>query len=66
MAHRLQAEHDLPSAEINAIEQRLNSDNRLLTGRDDDRGLVFTLRDKTGCAVASPPAIPRRGSPNSN
>lgn len=51
MAHRLQAEHDLPSAEINAIEQRLNSDNRLLTGRDDDRGLVFTLRDKTGHAV---------------
>ncbi|WP_245464653.1 MULTISPECIES: hypothetical protein [unclassified Mesorhizobium] len=50
MAHRLQAEHDLPSAEINAIEQRLNSDNRLLTGRDD-RGLVFTLRDKTGHAV---------------
>ncbi|MDX8513391.1 GNAT family N-acetyltransferase [Mesorhizobium captivum] len=51
MVPRLQAEHDLPSAELDAIEERLNCDNRLLTGRDDDRGLVFTLRDETGCAV---------------
>ncbi|WP_245435961.1 GNAT family N-acetyltransferase [Mesorhizobium tamadayense] len=51
MAPRLQAEHDLPSAELNAIEERLNSDNRLLTRRDDDRGVVFALRDETGRAV---------------
>ncbi|RUT99864.1 N-acetyltransferase [Mesorhizobium sp. USDA-HM6] len=51
MTPRLKAEHDLASAELNAIEERLNSDNRLLTGRDDDRGLVFALRDETGRAV---------------
>lgn len=53
MVPRLQAEHDLPSAELDAIEERLNSDNRLLTGRDDDCGLVFTLRDEAGRAVGA-------------
>ncbi|MDX8482213.1 GNAT family N-acetyltransferase [Mesorhizobium sp. VK24D] len=51
MAPRLQAEHDLSPAELNAIEERLNSDNRRLTGRDDDRSLVFALRDETGRAI---------------
>ncbi|RWK05818.1 MAG: N-acetyltransferase [Mesorhizobium sp.] len=51
MAPRLQAEHDLAPAELDAIEEHLNSDNRLLTGRDDDRGLVFALRDESGHAV---------------
>ncbi|TGP14906.1 N-acetyltransferase, partial [Mesorhizobium sp. M1D.F.Ca.ET.231.01.1.1] len=51
MAPRLQAEHDLAPAELDAIEEHLNSDNRLLTGRDDDRGLVFALRDESGRAV---------------
>ncbi|MDX8469655.1 GNAT family N-acetyltransferase [Mesorhizobium sp. VK23B] len=51
MAPRLQAEHDLPSAELNAIEERLNGDNRRLTGCNDDQGLIFALRDETGHAV---------------
>ncbi|RWA75550.1 GNAT family N-acetyltransferase [Mesorhizobium sp.] len=51
MAPRLQAEHDLAPAELDAIEEHLNSDNRLLTGRDDDRGLVFALRDESSHAV---------------
>ncbi|TGT75628.1 GNAT family N-acetyltransferase [bacterium M00.F.Ca.ET.159.01.1.1] len=48
MAPHLQAEHDLASAELDAIEERLDSGNRHLTGRDDDRGLVFALRDTAG------------------
>jgi ribosomal protein S18 acetylase RimI-like enzyme len=51
MAPRLQAEHDLSSAELDAIEERLDNDNRRLTGRDDDRALVFALRDEQGHAV---------------
>ncbi|RWA73757.1 GNAT family N-acetyltransferase [Mesorhizobium sp.] len=51
MTPRLQAEHDLRPAELNAIEERLNGDNRLRTGRDDDRGLVFALRDEAGRAI---------------
>ncbi|AZO29904.1 GNAT family N-acetyltransferase [Mesorhizobium sp. M1B.F.Ca.ET.045.04.1.1] len=51
MTPRLQAEHDLRPAELNAIEERLNGDNRLRTGRDDDRGLVFALRDEAGHAI---------------
>ena len=51
MAPRLQAEHDLPRADLDAIEERLNGDNRLRTSRGDDRGLIFTLRDDTGYAV---------------
>lgn len=51
MAPRLQAEHDLAPTELDAIEERLNGDNRRLVGRDDDRNLVFALRDKTGHAV---------------
>ncbi|MET3595040.1 MULTISPECIES: GNAT family N-acetyltransferase [Mesorhizobium] len=51
MIPRLQAEHDLPPAELNAIEERLNGDNRLRTGRDDDRGPVFALRDEAGHAI---------------
>jgi ribosomal protein S18 acetylase RimI-like enzyme len=48
MAPRLQAEHDLAPAELSSIEERLNGDNRRLTGRDDDRSLVFLLRDTAG------------------
>ncbi len=48
---RLQAEHNLSSAELNAIEERLNRDNRQLTGRHDDRSLVYVLRDEAGHAV---------------
>ena len=51
MAPRLQAEHDLAPAELDAIEDRLNGDNRRLTGRDDDHALVFALRDDNGRAV---------------
>ena len=51
MPLRLQAEHNLSSAELNAIEERLNSDNRRLTDRDDDRGLVYVLRDDDGQTV---------------
>lgn len=51
MAPRLQAEHDLSSAELSAIEERLNNDNRRLTGRGDDAGLVYVLRDDAGQAV---------------
>ena len=51
MAPRLQAEHDLAPAELDAIEDRLNGDNRRLTGRDDDHALVFALRDDKGRAV---------------
>ncbi|AZO75071.1 MAG: GNAT family N-acetyltransferase [Mesorhizobium sp.] len=48
---RLLAEHDRPSAEFDAIEEQLNSDNRRLTRRGDDRSLVFALRGETGRAV---------------
>jgi ribosomal protein S18 acetylase RimI-like enzyme len=48
MAPRLQAEHDLSAIEIDAIEERFNSGNRNLTGRDDDRELAFALRDEAG------------------
>ncbi|BCM20020.1 GNAT family N-acetyltransferase [Mesorhizobium sp. J8] len=51
MAPRLQAEHDLSSAELSSIEECLNSDNRRLTGRDNDHALVFALRDEQGRAV---------------
>lgn len=51
MAPRLQAEHDLPAAELGALEEHLNGNNRNLTGRDDDRGLIFALRDEDGRAV---------------
>lgn len=46
-----QAEHDLPTADLDAIEERLNNENRRLTGRDDDRALVFALRDDKGRAI---------------
>ncbi|RWH75486.1 GNAT family N-acetyltransferase [Mesorhizobium sp.] len=51
MIPRLQAEHDLPSAELDAVEERLHDDNRRLTGRDDDRALIFALRDGQGSVV---------------
>jgi ribosomal protein S18 acetylase RimI-like enzyme len=51
MAPRLRAEHDLPSAELDAVEERLHDDNRRLTRRADDRALVFALRDEQGRAV---------------
>jgi ribosomal protein S18 acetylase RimI-like enzyme len=51
MVPRLRAEHDLPSAELDAIEEHLHDDNRRLTGRDDDRALIFALRDEQGRAV---------------
>ncbi|UCI05304.1 GNAT family N-acetyltransferase [Mesorhizobium sp. B1-1-8] len=51
MAPRLQAEHDLSPNELNALEERLDSDNRRKTGRDDDRGLIFVIRDKAERAV---------------
>lgn len=51
MPPRLQTEHDLPAGELNAIEERLNSDNRRVTGRNDDRSLAFVLRDDTGHAI---------------
>lgn len=51
MAPRLRAEHDLPSAELDAIEERLHDDNRRLTGHNDDRTLIFALRDNKGLAV---------------
>jgi ribosomal protein S18 acetylase RimI-like enzyme len=46
MMPRLQAEHDLPAAELQAVEEQLDSDNRRLTGRNDDRNLVYVLRDE--------------------
>jgi ribosomal protein S18 acetylase RimI-like enzyme len=51
MTPRLRAEHDLPAAELQALEGRLDNDNRRLTGRDDDRALIFALRDDKGRAV---------------
>jgi len=63
---RLQAEHDLAAAGLDAIEQRLDNDNRRLTGRRDDRVLVFVLRDEKGRAVEPPPAIPGPALPSSN
>jgi ribosomal protein S18 acetylase RimI-like enzyme len=53
MVPRLQAEHDLSSHELIAIEERLNRDNRRLTGCDDDRTLAFVLRDEAGCSVGT-------------
>ncbi len=53
MAPRLQAEHDLPSVVLDTIEERLDNDNRRLTGRDDDRALIFALRDEQGHAVGA-------------
>ncbi|CDX24617.1 GCN5-related N-acetyltransferase [Mesorhizobium plurifarium] len=51
MAPRLQPEHDLAPAELSTFEERLNGDNRRVTGRDDDHALVFALRDEKGRAV---------------
>jgi N-acetylglutamate synthase-like GNAT family acetyltransferase len=51
MAPRLQAEPDISPAELNAIEEQLNRDNRQRTGRDDDRSLVYVLRDEAGRAI---------------
>ncbi|MDX8451516.1 GNAT family N-acetyltransferase [Mesorhizobium sp. VK9D] len=51
MSPRLKAEHDLAAGELDAIEERLNRDNRGLTGRDDDRSLVFALRDAADHAI---------------
>ena len=51
MAPRLQAEHNISRTEIDAIEEHFNNGNRNLTGRDDDRELVFALRDEIGRAV---------------
>ena len=51
MPARLQAAHELPAAELGALEDNLDSDNRRLTGRDDDRNLVFTMQDETGRAI---------------
>ncbi|WFP60535.1 MULTISPECIES: GNAT family N-acetyltransferase [unclassified Mesorhizobium] len=51
MTPRLLAEHDLAPTELDAIEERLNGGNRRLVGRDDDRNLIFALRDENGCAV---------------
>ncbi|WP_217568499.1 GNAT family N-acetyltransferase [Mesorhizobium sp. GbtcB19] len=51
MVPRLLAEHDLAPAELDAIEERLDGHNRRLTGCDDDRGLVFLLRDTAGCPI---------------
>ncbi|MBZ9858518.1 GNAT family N-acetyltransferase [Mesorhizobium sp. CA12] len=53
MAPRLQAEHSLAAAELGAVEERLDKDNRRLTGRGDDRALVFALRDEQGRAVGA-------------
>ncbi|TPI49872.1 GNAT family N-acetyltransferase [Mesorhizobium sp. B2-9-1] len=50
---RLQAEHGLAAAELGAIEERLDNDNRRLTGRGDDRAIVFALRDEQGRAVGA-------------
>ncbi|MDG4884899.1 GNAT family N-acetyltransferase [Mesorhizobium sp. WSM4884] len=51
MTPRLLAEHDLAPTELDAIKERLNGGNRRLVGRDDDRNLIFALRDENGCAV---------------
>ena len=51
MAPRLQAEHDLPAAELSLLEDRLNSENRRVTSRDDDQALTFVIRDETGDAI---------------
>ncbi|WP_192243723.1 hypothetical protein [Mesorhizobium silamurunense] len=64
MPPRLLAEHDLAPTELDAIEERLNGDNRRLVGRNDDRNLVFALRDGNGCAVGIALVIPGRGSPS--
>ncbi|WP_246679167.1 GNAT family N-acetyltransferase [Mesorhizobium sp. B2-6-2] len=48
---RLQAEHGLAAAELGVIEERLDKDNRRLTGRGDDRAIVFALRDEQGRAI---------------
>ncbi|MBZ9850071.1 GNAT family N-acetyltransferase [Mesorhizobium sp. CA14] len=53
MGPRLQAEHDLAAAGLDAIAQHLDNDNRRLTGRGDDRALVFALRDEKGRAVGA-------------
>jgi ribosomal protein S18 acetylase RimI-like enzyme len=51
MAPRLLAEHGLPEAELNLLEDRLNSDNRRATDRDDDRALTYVIRDETSAAI---------------
>ncbi|TPN88452.1 GNAT family N-acetyltransferase [Mesorhizobium sp. CU2] len=53
MAPRVQAEHDLASDELAELEERLNSDNRRLTARNDDRSLVYVLRDDAGQVVGA-------------
>jgi len=51
MAIRMEAEHDLSSAEWSALEHHLHNENRRLTGRDDDRGLAFVIREDAGRTI---------------
>jgi len=48
MTVRIQAAHDLSPVELSLLEDRLNSHNRSVTSRHDDRGLVFVIRDDQG------------------
>jgi ribosomal protein S18 acetylase RimI-like enzyme len=45
--------HDLPPAEIGALEERLYEYNRAATGRSDGEGLAFVSRDETGRMIAA-------------
>ncbi|MBZ9668807.1 GNAT family N-acetyltransferase [Mesorhizobium sp. ES1-3] len=51
MDARIAAEHDLSPVELSSLEERLHRDNRRVTDRDDDRGLVFVIRDDAGHAI---------------
>ncbi|AEH88511.1 GNAT family N-acetyltransferase [Mesorhizobium opportunistum] len=51
MAIRMEAEHDLSSSEWSTLEHHLHNENRRLTGRDDDRGLAFVIREDAGRTI---------------
>ncbi|WP_027052060.1 GNAT family N-acetyltransferase [Mesorhizobium erdmanii] len=51
MPSRIEAEHDLSPTELGALEDQLHSENRRLTGRGDDKGLAFVVRDDAGRAI---------------
>lgn len=51
MIIQIEPRHDLSPNEVDAIEDRLYDDNTHATGRYDDQGLGFVIRDELGQMV---------------
>jgi ribosomal protein S18 acetylase RimI-like enzyme len=53
MTALIETRHDLSPIEIDAIEECLDSHNRLATGRHDSQGLGFVIRDGAGRTIGA-------------